>query len=171
MTLQQLSDLEAIKRLKYAYCRCIDTANIEELKTLLTEDASVDYRGGSYTFQTAGRDKIIEAIRYAFHADAVAVHNVNHPEIDFVSDTEATGIWYLKDWFLDLHHKIITDGTALYRDRYVKQGGKWLIEHASYTRIYEMVIPVTEAPKLTAHYLAKHGQKLPAQASEALQRK
>lgn len=171
MNLQQLIDLEAIKRLKYAYCRCIDTANIEELKTLFTEDASVHYVGGSYTFQTEGRDKIIEAIRYAFHADAVATHNVNHPEIDFVSATEATGIWYLKDWFLDLHHKIITDGTALYRDRYLKQDGKWLIAHASYTRIYEMVTAVTETPKLTAHYLATHGQKLPAQVSEALQRK
>ncbi len=171
MSLQQLEDLELIKRLKYAYCRCIDTANIEELKTLLTEDASVNYQGGSYTFQTEGRDKIIEAIRYAFHADAIAVHNVNHPEIDFVSDSEATGIWYLKDWFLDLHHKIITDGTALYRDRYVKQNGRWLIAHASYTRLYEIVTPVTETPNITAHYLARHGQKLPAQASAALQRK
>ena len=34
-----------------------------------------------------------------------------------------------------------------------------------------MVIPVEGEPKLTAHYLAKHGQALPAQANEALQRK
>lgn len=171
MTLQQLADLEAIKRLKYAYCRCIDTANIEELKTLFTEDASVRYEGGSYLFETQGRDSIIGAIQYAFHAEAVAQHHVNHPEIDFVSDTEATGVWYLKDWFLDLKLRIITDGAAFYRDTYVKRGGKWLIQRATYTRVYEQVIPVEGEPKLTAHYLAKHGQKLPEQANEALQRK
>ena len=157
---QHLEDIEQIKRLKYAYCRCIDMANFVELKELFTEDASVCYVGGSYRFEAQGRDKILEALTYAFHSEAVAMHHVNHPEIDLVSDTEASGVWYLKDWFLDLRHKIITDGTALYRDRYVKQDGRWKIHYASYERIYEIVTPVTEAPNLTAHWLAKHGQKL-----------
>ena len=157
-----LEDIELIKRLKYAYCRCIDTANIEELKTLFTEDASVRYVGGSYLFEAQGRDKILEAIRYAFHAEAIAFHHVNHPEIDVTSPTEATGIWYLKDWFLDLKHKIITDGSSLYRDTYVKQNGKWLIKRATYERVFEIVTPVTDVPNITAHYLAKHGVKHPA---------
>ena len=157
-----LEDLELIRRLKYAYCRCIDTANIAELRELFAEDASVCYVGGSYRFEAQGRDVILEALGNAFHADAIAMHHVNHPEIDFVSPTEATGVWYLKDWFLDLRHKIITDGTALYRDRYVKKNGRWLIQHASYERIFEIVTPVTETPNITAHWLAKHGKKLPA---------
>ena len=156
-----LEDIEHIKRLKYAYCRCIDTANIDELKTLFTEDASICYVGGSYKFEAQGRDKICEAIGYAFHSQAIAFHHVNHPEIEMVSATEARATWYLKDWFLDLRHKIITDGSALYKDQYVKQGGKWLIKFASYERIFEIVTPVTSAPNITAHYLAKHGRKLP----------
>lgn len=159
---QSLEEIEAIRRLKYRYCRCIDTANLAELRELFTEDASVCYVGGSYRFEAQGRDTIIEAIGSAFHAEAIAMHHVNHPEIDLVSPTEATGVWYLKDWFLDLRHKIITDGSALYRDRYVKQDGRWLIRHASYERIFEIVTPVTEAPNITAHWLAKHGRKLPA---------
>jgi hypothetical protein len=161
MTLQQLEDLELIRRLKYAYCRCIDTANIAELKGLFTEDASVCYVGGSYRFETEGRDKILEALTYAFHSEAIAMHHVNHPEIDLISATEATGVWYLQDWFLDLKHKVITDGTALYRDTYVKQAGKWLIKRATYERIYEIVTPVTDKPNITAHYLARHGAKQP----------
>jgi SnoaL-like domain len=161
---QQLEDIEAIKRLKYRYCRCIDTANIKELAELFTEDASVRYVGGSYLFEAQGRDKIIEAIGYAFHAEAIAFHHVNHPEIDLVSATEATGVWYLKDWFLDLRHKIITDGSSLYRDTYVKQNGKWLIKRATYERIFEIVTPFEQAPNITAHWLAKHGKKLPAGA-------
>ncbi len=157
-----LEDIELIKRLKYRYCRCIDTANITELKELFTEDASICYVGGSYRFEAQGRDKICEAIGYAFHSEAVAFHHVNHPEIDLVSPTEATGTWYLKDWFLDLKHKIITDGSALYRDTYVKSNGKWLIKRATYSRIFEIVTPVADKPNITAHYLAQHGKKLPA---------
>lgn len=157
-----LEDIELIKRLKYRYCRCIDTANLAELKELFTEDASVCYVGGSYRFEAQGRDRILEALEYAFHSQAIAFHHVNHPEIDVTSPTEATGTWYLKDWFLDLKNKVITDGSALYRDTYVKRGGPWLIQRATYERIYEIVTPVTETPNITAHYLAKHGKKLAA---------
>ncbi|MBV8062136.1 MAG: nuclear transport factor 2 family protein [Nevskia sp.] len=156
-----LEDLELIKRLKYAYCRCIDTANIKEVKELFTEDAGVCYVGGTYRFEAKGRDNIIQALEGAFHAEAIAFHHVNHPEIDFVSPTEATGTWYLKDWFLDLRHKIITDGSSFYKDRYVKRDGKWLIQYASYERVFEIVTPFEKAPNITAHYLAKHGKKLP----------
>lgn len=157
-----LEDIELIKRVKYAYCRCIDTANIAELKTLFTEDASVCYVGGSYRFEAQGRDKILEAIAYAFHSQAIAVHHVNHPEIDLVSPAEAKGRWYLRDWFLDLKNMVITDGSAFYQDTYVKRDGRWLIQRASYERVYEIVTPVTQVPNITAHYLAKHGKKLAA---------
>lgn len=156
-----LEDIEQIRRLKYAYCRCIDTANIAELKTLFTEDASVRYQGGSYLFEVEGRDKILEALENAFHAEAIALHHVNHPEIDVISPTEATGVWYLKDWFCDLRHKIITDGSALYRDTYVKRDGRWLIQRATYERIFEIVTPFEQPPNITAHYLARHGKRLP----------
>jgi len=155
-----LEDLELIRRLKYRYCRCIDTANFDELRGLFVEDASVCYVGGTYRFEAQGRDSILDALGYAFHAEAIALHHVNHPEIDFVSDTEATGVWYLKDWFLDLRNKIITDGSALYRDTYVKRGGEWLIKRATYERIYEIVTPFEQAPNITAHWLARSGKRL-----------
>ena len=84
-----MEDIEQIKRVKYRYCRCIDTANIAELKELFTEDASICYVGGSYKFEAEGRDNICAAIGAAFHAEAIAFHHVNHPEIDLVSPTEA----------------------------------------------------------------------------------
>ena len=138
-----LEDIELIRQLKYRYCRCIDTANMAELRELFAEDASVRYQGGSYLFEAQGRDQI------------------NHPEITVTSPTEATGVWYLKDWFCDLRRKIITDGSALYRDTYVKRDGRWLIQRATYERIYEIVTPFEQAPNITAHWLAKHGKRLP----------
>lgn len=161
-----LEDLELIRQLKYRYFRCIDTANIGELKELFTEDADLCYVGGTYRAEVKGRDNILEFIAAAFHAEAVAFHNGNHPEITVTAPDEATGIWYLRDWFLDLRRKMSTEGTALYRDRYVKRDGRWLIQHSGYERLYEIVTEVKELPNITAHYLAKHGRKLPAETAQ-----
>jgi hypothetical protein len=157
----KLEDIEDIRQLKYRYFRCIDTANIEELSEVFTEDATIRYEGGSYLFEAKGRDKILEGITFGFHAEAIAFHHGNHPEIEIVSDDEATGRWYLRDWFLDLRRMKSTDGTAFYRDRYVKRDGRWWIQHSGYTRVWEIVEDVTKVPNITAHYLAKHGKKLP----------
>jgi hypothetical protein len=162
-----LEDLELIRRLKYRYFRCIDTANIAELKELFTEDADLRYVGGTYVAEVKGRDNILEFIANAFHAEAIAFHHGNHPEIDVVSPSEANGTWYLRDWFLDMRRKVTTEGTALYHDRYVKRGDKWLIQHSEYERIFEIVGEVKELPNITAHYLGKHGRRLPNEVQAA----
>ena len=74
-----------------------------------------------------------------------------------ISDTEATGIWYLADNMWILNHKAKTSGTALYWDRYLKVDGKWLIRDTSYERLYEINEALEELPNLGSHYLGVHG--------------
>jgi hypothetical protein len=150
-----LEDIELIKRLKYTYCRSIDTCDIDLLSSLLTEDISVDYQGGSYRFQASGREEVLAAIRAAFHSEAVSTHTVHHPIIDVHEDGTADGHWTLIDHFLDLRNRVATDGCSFYVDKYVKQNGKWLIQRATYTRLFERVEPVVGQPNLTAHLLAR----------------
>ncbi|MCK5769657.1 nuclear transport factor 2 family protein [Algiphilus sp.] len=159
-----LEAIELIRQLKYRYFRAIDTADMETLKGVFTEDATVCYVGGTYRFEAEGRDNILQALEYAFHAEAIAFHHGNHPEIEVQSDTEATGLWYLRDWFLDLRRNITTDGASFYRDRYVFRDGRWQIRHSGYERVWEIVEEVTRTPNITAHHLAKHGKKLPPDA-------
>ena len=64
----RLEDIELIKRVKYLYCRSLDTCDSSLAATLLTEDATIDYEGGTYHFKAQGRDAIVEALRQAFHA-------------------------------------------------------------------------------------------------------
>ena len=52
--IQLLMDIEAIKQVKHAYFRCIDTANLEELGTLFHEDVTVHFIGGTYEWQVQG---------------------------------------------------------------------------------------------------------------------
>lgn len=157
--IQVLKDTELIKCLKHRYFRCLDTANLSELAELLDENMTTNYVGGSYRIDLTDRDSFLEMIGNAFHADAVTQHNGHHPEITILNDTEATGIWYLHDVFIDLRRMASTVGTALYSDRYVKTDGQWKIKHTSYERLYEIVEEIKERPNLKSHYLASHGRK------------
>jgi SnoaL-like domain len=154
---QLLLDIEAIKQLKHAYFRCIDTANLEELASLFHEDVLVHFVGGTYEWRVQGRQAYVDNIRGAFNRRAVGHHNGHQPEIEVLSATEARGIWYLADhmWLLD--HKAYTAGTALYWDRYEKVDGRWLIRETRYERLYEMNQLLPENPTLSTHYLGVHG--------------
>ena len=151
----RLEDIELIRRLKYKYWRGIDTCDIAALREVLTEDIKVDYVGGSYRWQIAGREKVLDSIAGSFNANAVAVHTGHHPEIDVLSDTTAVGTWYLTDVFINLVEKKRTSGSALYRDRYIKTTDGWRICESVYERIYEEVETFEQIPHLTAHYLAR----------------
>jgi SnoaL-like domain len=155
--IQRLMDMEAIRQLKYAYFRCVDTANLEELGTLFHDDVTVNFVGGSYEWKLQGRQEYVDNIGKAFSNEAVGQHNAHHPEIQMLSDTEATALWYLADNMWILNHNVVTYGTALYRDRYLKVDGKWLIKDTSYERIYEMTDVLEERPNLKSHYLGAHG--------------
>ena len=155
--IQRLMDMEAIRQLKYAYFRCIDTANLEELGTLFHQDVEVHFKGGNYEWKLSGRSAYLESVGAAFTRQAVGHHNGHHPEIQMLGPTEATGIWYLADNMWILEHKFYTTGTALYWDRYVKEGDRWLIRETRYERLYEISRQLPEAPPLSSHYLGVHG--------------
>jgi hypothetical protein len=155
---QALEDIEAIKRLKYRYFRSIDTADLATLDTLITDDIGVNYKGGTYHWVVEGKDKVMQAIAGGFHNRALAQHTGHHPEIDLLSATTARGLWYLTDSFINLDTRLLTQGSSLYRDEYVKLGNDWKIRHSSYTRIYEIVETLERAPSVTYSLLAETGQ-------------
>ena len=155
--IQRLMDIEAIKQLKHAYFRCVDTANLDELATLLHEDVVVDFKGGNYHWQMDNKKDYLDNIGASFSKQSITQHHGHHPEIQMISETEATGIWYLEDKFWVMNHKFYTTGTLLYWDRYVKENGKWLIRETRYERLYEFNEALEEEPQPSSHYLGVHG--------------
>ena len=155
--IQRLMDMEAIKQLKHAYFRCIDTANLEELATLFHDDVQVDFKGGNYHLQYNGKQEYVTGMEQSFTKQSIGQHHGHHPEIQMLSETEATGIWYLEDKFWVINHKYYTTGTLLYWDRYVKENGKWLIKDTRYERLYEFSEQLSEKVKPSSHYLGVHG--------------
>jgi hypothetical protein len=140
-----LQEIEAIKRLKYTYCRCLDEKRWDALAECFTADATAAYSDGRYSF--ASRDAIMQFMHDALGGhNMVTVHRVHQPEIDLTSATTATGIWGLDDVVIETNANIVIRGTAFYRDEYVKLGGAWKIKHTGYQRIYEEMFSRSDTP-------------------------
>ena len=154
--IQRLMDMEAIRQLKHSYFRCIDTANLQELATLFHDRVEVHFIGGNYEWKLQGKQEYLDAIGASFNNQSVGHHNGHQPEIQILSATEATGIWYLADHMWILQHNAHTTGTAIYWDRYVKEDGRWLIRKTCYERLYE-INRLDVKPELSSHYLGAHG--------------
>ena len=160
MDVDTLIELEQIKRLKYAYFRCLDQKRWDEMATLFTEDAVAAYSNGKYTFE--GRDNIVAFMsknmsRDAFHTS----HRVHHPEIDLLGPTEATGTWAMEDVNVDTEYDFYLTGAGFYEDRYVKMDGAWLLAHTGYKRTFETMMPMSKNHMgLTASWWTTNGQSI-----------
>jgi hypothetical protein len=164
---QSLLDIEQIKNLKHRYFRCFDTADIDGLGQIFHPDVTLDVNGGIYRFRIEGRDKYLDLVREGAHAEMIMQHNGHHPEIQVVSPTEATGIWYLQDSVWEFRRKMHITGAAIYRDRYLKVDGTWFIKDIGFERIHEIVENIEQPPNVTFSYLATHAKKLPPGELEA----
>ncbi|HZN12648.1 MAG TPA: nuclear transport factor 2 family protein [Acidimicrobiales bacterium] len=141
MTPEDLVEIEAIKRVKYKYVRCLDQKLWDEIVDCFTEDAVAAYSGGKYHFE--GRDAIVAFLVESMGAeDFLSAHRVTQPEIDLVGTDRATGTWGLVDEVLVKQHSVRVRGAAFYSDEYVKVGGQWRIARTGYTRTYEEFLPL-----------------------------
>lgn len=164
LTPEDLVDLEEVKRVKYAYLRCLDTKDWDGLAATLTPDATAAYSGGRYT--CAGRDEIVDFARRnmgreAFHSS----HRVHQPEIAVDGDT-ATATWALDDVVLDTEWGFLLMGAAFYSDEYRRTPEGWRISHTGYRRTFETVLPTSsiEGFAVTASWWGTDGRSsLPVQ--------
>ena len=158
MTREDLVELEAIKRLKYRYCRLLDRKQWDEMAECFLPDATAAYGDGKYSFE--GRDAILGFLRDALGATMLTNHQVSQPEIELTSATTATGTWALRDHVIETKHGLTIEGAAFYDDEYVKVDGAWRIRHTGYKRTYEEIQSREGVPglRLTADWFATDGR-------------
>jgi hypothetical protein len=145
---QALEDLEAIKRLKHQYWRCLDQKRWDELATCFTADATVSYGSGQYRF--TGVDAIMHFLRTSLGVESgsLGIHHGGHPEIDLQSATTARGTWVLYNYLFNPGQKRNVLIGAYYEDEYVKQGGAWKIRHTGYTALFHEEWSRDDSPSL-----------------------
>jgi hypothetical protein len=164
LTPEDLVDLEEIKRVKYAYLRCLDTKDWDGLAATLAPEATAAYSGGRYT--CTSRDEIVDFVRRnmgreAFHSS----HRAHHPEIELDGD-RAQGTWALEDVVIDTEWGFLLLGAAFYTDDYVRTPDGWRIARTAYRRTFETIVPTSslEGFAVTASWWATDGRSsLPAQ--------
>lgn len=145
-------DIEAIKRLKHRYFRCLDLKQWDEMAGCFTEDATTSYTDGKYSFR--GVDAIIGFLKKSLGADTVvSMHQGHQPEIDITSETAAKGVWASEAGLIITDKNVSTREVNFYYDEYVKAGGQWKIKHTGYRRLFEEVWDrgETKSLRLTAN--------------------
>lgn len=171
MDLTALVEIEAIKRLKYRYMRCLDQKGWDEMAECFVPDATASYGGGAYVF--AGRDEILAFLRRTMGAETVlSSHRVHQPEIalggperpserEMGPDT-ATATWAFDDVVVDEGLGVTIRGAGFYEDEYVKVDGTWRIRATGYRRSFEE-IQRRDGVRLTASWWGTNGRStLPA---------
>ncbi len=159
MTLDDLLEIEQIKRLKYRYLRCLDQKLWDDLAEVFTVDAVAAYSGGAYSFD--GRDEIMRFLREAMGAETfLSTHRCHHPEIDITGPDSATGVWALDDVVVMQEWDLTVRGSAFYDDEYRKVDGVWKISSTGYKRMYEEIQPRSNVVglKLTASWWGTGGR-------------
>ena len=126
---QILKDIEAVKKVKHAFLRCIDTANLAELTELLHPKVHAKLVGGTYAIEFNDRADYIEMVANSFNAEFVGMHHGHHPEIEILSETEATGTWYLQDIAMDFRRKVTTTGSSIYHDQKLHEDRRQVADH------------------------------------------
>lgn len=150
--MSELEELEAIKRLKYKYLRCIDTKQWKELREVFTDDAVASYDSGRYSAN--GLDELIDFLLGTLErTDVASMHQVHCPELEITGETSARGIWYFHDFVVNpgpvsggMPGHSVLQGAGFYDDQYVKQDGAWKIKQVGYQRTFELVTPFEEGP-------------------------
>jgi len=132
----EAAELEAIRRVKYAYFRTLDLKQFDELGSLLSEDATASYEDGKTRLE--GRSAVVGWLSEVLGDPGIVTeHHGHHPEITLTSDTTAEGTWYLQDRVIVPAADLEIGGTAFYADRYCRTKAGWLIAHTGYTRVFE----------------------------------
>lgn len=144
-----LEAIELIKQLKARYFRFLDTADFDGLKTVFTADAKIHFRSPTYNHHKTGWHEIEAFFKASFTPTKFGIHNGHHPEITVIGDT-ATGIWYLHDRFISLDDGVSIEGSALYKDKYIKEQGEWKIAFSEYDRLFEEITQQNPDAMLTA---------------------
>ncbi len=129
-----LEDIEAIKKLKSKYWRCIDKKLWDEIADCFTEDVILEVPS---IWRKQGRKACVQNMKETLgRASIITVHQGHNPDIEITSEKTAKGTWALYDNIIDVQSNIVMKGWGFYEDEYVKENGKWKIKTQNLIRIF-----------------------------------
>lgn len=138
-----LEDRESIKELKARYLRACDLKDVERLRdTLLPEGAVIAYEGFP---PFDNREDFLAVFEQMACQDGVYdAHHATNGEIELIGPDEAIGKWSLHFKSVLLAQRSVIEMGVEYKDRYVRQDGRWWIAETRTTRPLCLIAQVGE---------------------------
>jgi hypothetical protein len=126
MTVEELADIEAIKKLKSRYLRFMDQRRWDEWIALFAEDAAIRVTISDEEYCLwQGKKEILEG-NSSLNTGNTSIHHGHTPDIDLISEDRATGHWMLHDTYLRDSGR--SESFGYYEDEYVKIDGTWKVK-------------------------------------------
>lgn len=131
LTLEQMVDIDEIRRLKAQYARFLDEQDWAALLSVFTDDcvfARTDADG--CPVEIVGPEVIVGSLRDAIRGRRTC-HHCSAPEITFTGEGAAEGIWAAM-YVQQGGHR----GYGYYRDRYRRVDGRWLLQRSQFDPLW-----------------------------------
>ncbi|MFW2853476.1 nuclear transport factor 2 family protein [Sphingomonas sp. TX0543] len=143
MTIDELADREAIKECMYRYCRAVDRADEQLLRSIYWPDATD--RHGAYS---GSADGFIEFALKAFRVTEPGIHQVHNILIEF----REGGAW-VESYFSAWNEIPTADGIVnahqkgRYLDWFEKRGAAWKVKDRTVVFDYMERLPMPEGER------------------------
>ncbi len=166
-----LEDVEAIRRLRNKYFRCLDGKLWDEMAECFTDDVAASYFNGEINLR--GKEKTIEFFKLGLTDALIGLHHGHHPEIEITSDTTARGTWGLYNYLIDRTNNRGQRIGGIYQDEYVKENGQWKIKSIACNQLFQENWDRRDMPSLeltlrgTPQHAARPVWKLAEQDNQA----
>ncbi len=121
----RLEDIEAIKALKHKYLNACDAKEPERVRACFVDGAIID--AGPMGFYDNADDFVTLFKQAGCHPHIVDMHHGSNPEIDIVSDVDATAVWALYFYTMNTDAQTYRQMAGRYFDSYRKVDGEWKI--------------------------------------------
>ena len=124
---QLREDIEAVKRVKAKYWRCVDRQLWDELAECFTEDALIDFGVNRIS---KGIVQVLKGFSSSQGASehVCRFHHGHNSEIEIVNENKATAVWQLDHYRIDTRTNESVRLGAFYYDEYFKEGDSWKIK-------------------------------------------
>jgi len=143
---QALEDVEAIRRLRHKYFRCLDGKLWDEMVECFSDDVKTSYFNGEMNFE--GKDKTIQFFKMGLTDALIGLHHGHHPEIELTGETTARGTWGLYNYLIDKTNNRGQRIGGVYQDEYVKQDSQWKIKSIVCNQLFQENWDRTDTPSL-----------------------
>jgi len=141
-----LEDIEAIRRLRHKYFRCLDGKLWDEIAECFTEDVRTSYFNGE--IKTNGRGELLNFFKTGLTDALLAMHHGHHPEIEITSESTAKGMWCLYNYLIDKEHNRGQRVGGIYQDEYVRQNGQWKMKSIVCNQLFQETWNRQDMPSL-----------------------